>query len=146
MTTTYELQALRKAAVAADRRTNDYSMTGPADGPHPHLAVALSRGDGEASAVKGRVAAALKAECGYDHFLTARRLNGKRLALRWKITARCATRPVASRADVDLLPGVDGILSPVDTEAAEQAELADVEEAAEAAARFYAAELERKQR
>ena len=137
MMTATELQALRNAAVAADKRTNPYRLVGPADCPHPDLRVALSRGDGEAQAVKGRVAAALKAECGYDHYLTARRLNGKRLALRWRISARCATRPVKTRADVDLLPGVDGILQPVNPEAAELAELADVAEAAEAAARFF---------
>ena len=139
--TATELQALRNAAVAADKRTNPYRLVGPADCPHPDLRVALSRGDGEAQAVKGRVAAALKAECGNDHYLTARRLNGKRLALRWKHFGPLrGTRPVKTRADVDLLPGVDGILQPVNPEAAELAELADVAEAAEAAARFFAAE------
>ena len=112
MMTATELQALRNAAVAADKRTNPYRLVGPADCPHPDLRVALSRGDGEAQAVKGRVAAALKAECGYDHYLTARRLNGKRLALRWKISARCAVRSVKTRGDVDLLPGLTGYLNP----------------------------------
>ena len=121
----------------------DYRLDGPADGPHSVLVVKVPAAAG-GNQVKGIVAAALKAQCGYDHYLTARRRNTKGLSLRWKIGARCAVKRVFDRAEVDGLPGVDGMLRPVDDDVTERAEQALVAAAANAAAEFYAGEYARR--
>ena len=114
---------------------------------HRQVEVAL-HSEADAGCVKGAVGAALKAQCGREHYLLTRRLNQKHSTiLNWRVEAYCAPadyRPQSWAEIKATLPGIVSILQPADREQAEIDERERLEQAAREAAEFFAQQAERR--
>ena len=91
---------------------------------HTGIAVDLPVGGGDnADRVKAAIADSLRAECGREHYVAARRINrAGTTILHWSVSAHCwPTDPAAAprnKSELAELPGVAGVLRPADDRAA----------------------------
>ena len=122
------------------------ALGGEATAPAHQLVEVALHAEANSNCVKGAVAIALRAQCGHEHHITARRLNGKGLVLNWKVSARCwpTSNPPRNRQELDALPGLDGLLRPVDKEQAEADERERLAQAAREAAEFFQEQYEQR--
>ena len=90
----------------------------------------------EAGTVKARLDAALTAQCGHRHWVSARRINRGGTVLDWRVTAYCwpeGYAPATRKQMADECDGIDGLLTPADRAATEAAHQARLDMAAELA-------------
>ena len=119
-----------------------YGMVGGWTSGHDLSDVWLSP-DAEARNVNAEVAWTLREQCGREHWTSARRVNRKdSLVLDWRVEAYCwPTDPDDHPESHDdmrtTLPGIAGVLQPVDRDGAERAERQRRDDAARVAADAY---------
>ena len=101
-----------------------YQVAGPEGGAHQQVEVVLHPMD-DAGRVKGRLAEVLEAQCGHQHYVSAKRRNQRgSTVLHWKVEGYCWPEGYAPQSHQQLreeADGIVGILKPADRAAAETA-------------------------